>query len=163
MFGWDRLREQIDVERSLLQQNLETFRSLLVKCRSEPPDAIEMAALAFMLQSFYTGVENILKRIAVEIDGALPEGSNWHQLLLDQMTQPGLKRPAALSEETRVALDDYLRFRHVCRHAYGFNLQWDKMAELVWGCERTMEQFQRELEAFLTSAVGRSDLPQQDA
>ena len=52
-----------------------------------------------MLHSFYTGVENIFKRIALEIDGELPSGDYWHRQLLERMTEPGMSRPAVISAE----------------------------------------------------------------
>lgn len=48
------------------------------KCKTTKPDPIERSALAAMLHAFYTGVENILKRIALGINGRLPEGEFWH-------------------------------------------------------------------------------------
>jgi hypothetical protein len=34
---------------------------------------------------FYNGFENIFKRIAVELDGGLPDNEFWHRELLDSM------------------------------------------------------------------------------
>ena len=49
---------------------------------------IELSALAAMLHSFYNGIENILKRIALELDDPMPGGESWHKELLDCMTLP---------------------------------------------------------------------------
>jgi hypothetical protein len=85
---WDKVRKQVAVEREQLDHLIETHRPLLARCASTPPGAIELSALAAMLHSFYTGVENIFKRVAVEIDSAPPRGEAWHRELLDSMTRP---------------------------------------------------------------------------
>jgi hypothetical protein len=64
---WDKLRKQVAVELEQLKHLLEVHRSLLTKCITDTPDPIEVSALAAMLHSFYTGVENIFKRIAVSL------------------------------------------------------------------------------------------------
>jgi hypothetical protein len=89
------------------------YRVLLRKCETSPPDDIELSALAAMVHSFYTGIENIFKRIAEELDGQLPRSSGfWHRELLDTMNKPGRVRPAVISENLVECLDSYLDFRH---------------------------------------------------
>ena len=70
-----------------------------------------------MLHSFYNGVENIFKRIALELDGQLPNSRTWHRDLLNAMARPGPSRRAVISEELRDHLNEYLNFRHVFRSA----------------------------------------------
>jgi len=67
--GWDRFRKQQAAEREQLARLLATMRPLLATCRETTPTDIELSALAAVLHSFYTGVENIFKRVAVELDG----------------------------------------------------------------------------------------------
>ncbi len=76
---WDKLRKQVAVELELLRHLLETHRTLLVRSSDSVPSPIELSALAAMLHSFYNGVENILKRVATEIDGGVPAGEFWHR------------------------------------------------------------------------------------
>lgn len=64
---WHRLRKQIAVERELLNRLLDDHRPLLEKCVRAEPNRIELSALAAMLHSFYSGVENIFKRVVVEL------------------------------------------------------------------------------------------------
>jgi len=151
---WARLRKQVDLEREQLHRLLETHRSLLEKCLSSPPNEIELSALAAMLHSFYTGIENVLKRIAIEVDGASPCGEFWHRELLDAMTRPSNLRPAAISSALRERLSEYLEFRHVFRQAYAFQLNWHKMCSLVLGCEQTLRLLEGELDRFLESGSG---------
>lgn len=117
---WDRLQKQVALEREQLRRLFETHRPLLEKCQSVPPDAIELSALAAFLHSFYNGVENILKQIAMETDGSLPGGDIGHRQLLDIMTTPGKSRAGVITPELSERLSEYLSFRHVFRHAYTF-------------------------------------------
>jgi hypothetical protein len=73
----------------------------------------------------------------------------WHRQLLDAMTQPTEARKAVISEPLRQTLRAYLEFRHTFRHAYSFELKWEKMAGLVQNCEQTLLRLEAELDAFL--------------
>ena len=81
----DRLRKQLDVERRQLNRLIDEHRTLLESCASNEPNAIEVSALATFLHSFYSGIENSLKRIATEMDGGVPSGEAWHRQLLTAM------------------------------------------------------------------------------
>src|SRR5215204_5952622 len=90
-----KLRKQIDVERQQLNRLIDEHRPLLESCRSSVPSAIEVSALAAFLHSFYSGMENSLKRIATELDGTVPSGDAWHRRLLTSMSDVTNFRPAA--------------------------------------------------------------------
>jgi hypothetical protein len=64
--GLDKFRKQQATEREQLRRLLAGMHELLAKCRTTAPTEIELSALAATLHSFYTGVENIFKRLAVE-------------------------------------------------------------------------------------------------
>ena len=145
---WPKLRKQVAVEMEQIRQLLETYRPLLEKCATATPDVIERAALAAMLHAFYNGIENIFHRVSVEVDGESLKGELWHRQLLERMAQSGKNRPAVVSEILKDKLRAYLEFRHVFRHAYTFELRWEKMAEIVLGCEETFDQFESEITHF---------------
>jgi hypothetical protein len=149
---WDKLRKQIGVELEQLDRLFELHRPLLDKTREMPPNDIELSALAAFLHSFYTGIENILKRVAVEVDGLPPHGESWHRELLASMTERAAGRPPVVSPNLGTLLMEYLQFRHFFRHAYSFLLQWSKMRPLIMGCEDTLAEFRAEIESFLSHA-----------
>jgi hypothetical protein len=93
----DKLIKQVAVELEQLSNLLQTYRPLVSRCATVKPDPIELSALAAMLHAFYTGIENILKRIAMERDGGLPRSEIWHRQLLDAMTHFSLSRPEVIS------------------------------------------------------------------
>ena len=77
---------------------------------------------AALLETFYTGIEKALTRIAATM-GGMPDGAAWHRRLLDDaaLELPKL-RPAILSADTVRALEPYLAFRHRFRNLYLFDL-----------------------------------------
>ena len=147
---WPELAREIGVERESLDRLLAMHHELIVKCGSTPPDHIETSALSAMLHSFYTGIENLFKRVAVHLDQGMPQGEMWHSRLLDSMVVPTADRPVVISDELRDHLRGYLSFRHVFRHAYAFELRWSKMSPLVLDCEKTLKWLGRELDGFAT-------------
>lgn len=113
------------------------------------PDYLQAAALS--LQNFYMGVERIFEEIAKQVDESLPTGAGSHRELLEQM---GLKisqiRPAVLQADTLEALNEYRGFRHVAIHRYGFELQPDRIQELVKSLPVCQSQFSKDIESFCT-------------
>jgi hypothetical protein len=145
---WPELKEQIAVEQNQLQQLLELHQPLLQECRSKEPGVIELSALASLLHSFYTGIENMFRRVAIELDGGAIQGEAWHRRLLQQMVESQENRPQVISSELYERLRPYLQFRHVFRGAYSFQLQWEKMAPLVLDCEETLAVLRSEIASF---------------
>src|SRR3989442_1331963 len=114
----DKLRRQIAGELDQLNRLIDIHRALLDQCALVPPSPIETSALGAMLHSFYNGIENIFKRIALELDGELPDSGTWHRDLLEAMARSTSRRPAVLSQSLEARLKEYLNFRHVFRSAY---------------------------------------------
>lgn len=144
----DKLIKQIALEQEQLNRLIDTHRSLLAQCALQPPNDIELSALGFFLHSFYSGLENIFKRIAIEIDGGSPQEEAWHRQLLDGMAAANEVRTAVISAALYDTLSEYLAFSHVVRQSYSFHLQWEKMAALVLNCEATMRSVEDELRVF---------------
>ena len=151
---WDNLREQVTLERRQLHRLFPVYRPLLAKCAVSPPNEIELHAFAAMLHSFYNGFENIFKRITLELGDPMSGGESWHKDLLDGMTETTRNRKPVLSPELRSQLKEYMEFRHVFRHAYTFDLRWDRMKTLVLGCEETLQLVEGELDRFFESGTG---------
>lgn len=132
-----------------MRRLIDDFRPLIESAAAAEPGRFDLAALATVLHSFYGGVENMMKRIAIEIDGAVPKGEASHADLLSQVANATAARPAFIDAALRDRLGDYLRFRHVFRHAYAFELSWSKMAPLVYGLLATANDVERAMDQFL--------------
>lgn len=122
----------------------------------EEPSHRDKAALGAFVHSFYNGVENVLKRLAQEVDRSVPGGEGWHQALLRRMTTAvsGV-RPAVLRREMAASLEPYLGFRHFFRHSYTFELDWEKLRPLVERVEEVFEGFKGDVEAFFVDRLRR--------
>ena len=138
----------------MLRRLLDVHRPLLGKCAVSPPNDIELSALAAMLHSFYSGIENIFKRTTLELGDPMPGGESWHKELLDGMMQPTGNREPLLSPGLRGQLKEYMEFRHVFRHAYTFDLRWERMKTLVLRCEEMLQLVEGELDRFFVAGTG---------
>jgi hypothetical protein len=70
-------------------------------------------------------------RVVRQLEGAIPEGADWHQSLLHSaaLELPGV-RPVILSRQTVDALRPLLGFRHFFRHGYAVALDPLRLADL---------------------------------
>jgi hypothetical protein len=57
-------------------------------------------------------------------------------------------RPAVLNHQLARRLDEYLRFRHLFRNIYGFDLEWERCRELLDDLAVTFELLSQQLAAF---------------
>ncbi len=112
-------------------------------------DDLYLDSVALNLHDFYAGLERVFSLIAATIDGGLPNGANWHQMLLSQMAEelPGV-RPAVISAQTKSMLEIYLGFRHVVRNVYAYKFNPGKMRPLVEELPTVFACLQEELIAF---------------
>lgn len=112
-------------------------------------DDLYLDSVALNLHSFYAGLERLFEMVAAVVDGQVPRGENWHQVLLDQVSaeNPAV-RPAVISDGTRWILDEYRGFRHVVRNVYTFRFDPAKIGTLVEGAPAAYSQVRAELLAF---------------
>ncbi len=69
------LREQVGVELELLNRTLEEILSARSQMEHEPPSVLIVSGFGALLMNFYSGIENILRRIAVFEKLTMPAGS----------------------------------------------------------------------------------------
>ena len=90
-----------------------------------------------------------MERIAIHIDGKIPKGDDWHIELLMQMARPvkGV-RPAVINQDVTEKLKEYLRFRHLFRHMYGYELNWERFKGLSLSLSTILSEFKLDLVRF---------------
>lgn len=148
MNGFKVLKAQIISELDNLKKLLDEAADIVNKNDSN----INIRAGGSILHDFYTGVENIFHAIAATIDEKIPSGLSWHIELLNQMTlNIENLRSAVISKSTAKELEEYLRFRHLFRKRYGFDLQWENIKTLLIKLPRVYEALEKDLMNVLKS------------
>ncbi len=145
---WARLAERIRDEIAELGRVVDRAQE---GCRraAQSADDYYLDGVALNLHGFYGGLERLFQRIAAVVDDNVPQGANWHQVLLGQMAaEVPTVRPAVISTDTRDALDEYRGFRHVVRNVYAFKFDPAKVQALVERAPAVLAQVQAELTSF---------------
>ena len=132
--------------------------TLVLKNEKGQVRGTDLMACAGYLHHYYTGVESILERISRSFDGGLVLGGDYHRELLRSMTLeiPDI-RPSIISKELAEELDEYRRFRHMFRHAYGSELRWRKMEPLANGIDSLTTTLLKKLSEFIRFVDKLSD------
>jgi hypothetical protein len=125
------LLEDLAVERGKLDTLVEILREINPSAELQAVAPLWVDAVALRLQSLYTGIERCCLLIVRVLNGTTPEGGDWHRRLLERMALATAARPAVLSAATVRSLGELLRFRHVVRHLYAYELDAEQVKRLL--------------------------------
>ena len=142
------LAHRIRQELVEVEHVLERIREGWQRARRSNDDYY-LDSVALNLHGFYSGLERLFALIAETIDGSVPQGENWHQVLLQQVSEevPHV-RPAVISKEVSKRLNEYRGFRHVVRNVYTYHFDSSKVEKLVVSAPALFNQLKAELSAF---------------
>jgi predicted nucleotidyltransferase len=113
------------------------------------PDEFAVRALACYVDDFSKGCERLCARVAIALDGGLPQGERWQQVLLGRMGESGGNgRPPLFRGSLLLELDEYRRFGHGMRHIYGHELEVERVLTLGRGAEPLLERVKTSVAAF---------------
>jgi len=105
---------------------------------SEPDIVLKTAASSFMAQ-YYTGIENILKRISKYFNIPLPKSDSRHLELFSYFCNPPRSPlPILFTDNIRNEINELRKFRHRFQHGYSFTLEWN---ELLIGAKTVIDTF----------------------
>ena len=153
-----RHKEEIPVLVAEIRDELSKLQILAQKLlsqknRTKEEEIAESAALR--LHNFYTGCERIFKLIASEVNGGAPHELDWHKRLLNQVAlEIDEIRPAVISHQTRKDLEELLRFRHIVRNIYGFELEPGRIETLITLTLGLHPRFTKEIDNFIAFLMG---------
>jgi uncharacterized membrane protein YheB (UPF0754 family) len=143
------LETKLLFEISQIDKLLDTHKPLLDLCKLKIPDFIEMSATAMFLHSFYNGLENILKLIIKFYDARLPNDIKWHMDLLEAAFVSNENRKKVFRSELQNILEEHLKFRHFVRYSYGFQLEWERMEDLIMNINNTWNMAKEDINVFI--------------
>jgi len=131
-------------------RDLERLRGEMSEVlKHSTPGFLETRAAGSILHDFYSGIEKIFRRIAVKIDRDVPSDEDWHTELLIRMSMSiDNIRPPVINVELKEQLGEYLRFRHLFRNIYGFELKWERCKALGVMMIEILETFTKEIRKF---------------
>lgn len=141
------LREKVEAE---LEQMDRALRELPGARRMSRLSVLELGGTGSLLSSLYHGVENILKQGLLAIGVAVPGGAAWHRDLLQSACSHGI-----ISIELRDRLAAYMAFRHFFTHAYGFDLDPERLLPLVKEARSVHAQCKKEARRFVRTQAAK--------
>ena|SRR3990167_4254884 len=133
------LQEDVLAEQKLIEKTIQRLSVIKSQLPLAEDDHKTEPAMGTYLMNFYSGIENILKRICKVYYETFPAGQNWHKELLDLSYQPPEGKFSVFSEKVVSRLYKYKNFQHRFVSGYGFQLEAKKMIELVDGVEPLWE------------------------
>lgn len=141
----ERIRGEVpDLDR-VVQRALAAW----AQAKRMPDESAYLDSVALNLHGFYSGLERLFELIARHVDRSLPTGETWHRDLLQQMAQDMTSvRPAVLSQDSALTLDEFRRFRYLVRSVYAISLAPEKMAGLMSALPTLWLTLRAELLAF---------------
>ncbi len=141
-----RIRKEIETELTALNRVINEYSAI----PAETEEWVKIRTKASLLHDYYTGIERIFFRIASELNGGIPRTEQWpRDLLRDMSLDLDVIRPPVISDNLYQKLLPYLRFRHLFRNLYGFELEWEKMKELDESFSAVSSAWLREIRVFL--------------
>lgn len=145
------LIQRISDERDKIEGTLKKIEERLEKIKTAPAEYREEieTTIAKNLVDCYRGMENIFRRIALDVDLRMPDGSRWHKELLTQMAAPQAERQPVISQETFETLVELLEFRHVFNNIYGEELVYEQTERNAKQVGELFTSLSKELETFI--------------
>jgi hypothetical protein len=119
---------------------------------------ISTTSRASAVESLFTGMERVLKRIlsimGEDVFEAKQDRSHhqFHRQLIAQSAISYRARPPVISTGLRDKMDELRKFRHFERNSYGHSLESDRVTDVVDLAIATTDMFERELRVFMMSA-----------
>ena len=145
------LIQRIFDERSQIERTLKKIEERLEKIKAAPVEYREEieTTIAKNLVDYYRGIENVFRRIALDVDLRIPDGSRWHKELLTQMAEPQGERQPVISQESFEILEELLEFRHVFNNIYGEELVYEKTERNAKLIGELFINLSKDLDAFI--------------
>jgi len=138
-----------DIENTILVQVLDDLENVKAS-RDKPYYQSMVNSLGKNLHDFYDAIQVLIfERIADETGEGRPRAEQYHKVLLKNMSLEieGI-RPPVISKTTYRKLEEYLRFRHLFRHTYGYRLEESRFIHLAEAAKEVFSKFRKDIVRF---------------
>ena len=134
-----------------LDRELKEVDSLFSLAALGEFDRIQTMAASVVLHSIYNGIETIFIKLYQFEKGRLTTESNWHRKLLDLVAGTAPESIHIISEESLDKLSDFLAFRHMFRHNYGWKLDPDLVKSKLLEAPVLLEKVKEEILLYMNT------------
>lgn len=106
--------------------------------------------IGYYLHVLYGLFENIFEQIAENFGNQIADKAQWHAQLLRRMTLDVKQiRPAVISDETYIHLNELRAFRHLFRNAYLLEFDPERLNIVLRHAKELRAHYRTDLERFL--------------
>lgn len=154
----NKLNERLKIALSELERHCSKFSLLQSYVQNKKPDEIILSAIGSHLHSYYNGIEKIFDIINKETDNFSFNSEKSHSELLSVMAMKTDKRNAVISEQSKIELSDYMKFRHFFRHSYSYDIDWNKIKPLLDNIQENWQRVHEEIDTFRNDFVKKQTI-----
>ena len=120
--------------------------------RSKEKGKAAAESIGYQLHNLYCAWEDLFELVAKTFENNIHDRGRYHLELLKRMTLAieGV-RPALLTQEVFVLLNNLRSFRHFIRHAYSYDLDENKVRIVLMDAMKLRDLYQNDISIFLRS------------
>lgn len=150
------MKEEIKLLKSEIIDDLQSIKRIYDKLNREKgkventPSEAQLINIGYYLHNLYNAFENIFLNIADVFENQIKEKSRWHYSLQKRMALNIEDiRPKVICKETSNYLDELRRFRHIFRHSYDYEIDWERLKIVLKKAEKLQRIYQKEIRNFI--------------
>ncbi len=127
------------------------YKKIEIRSKDFEKTPQQTESLAYQLHNLYCAFEDLFRIVADYFENNIIEKDRWHIDILKKM-KIEIKgvRPPFISENVYSLLNELRAFRHFVRHAYGYELEPEKVGIVLSKAVKLKEIYQDEVESFLS-------------
>ena len=145
-------KERVALLQAELQSRTQAIANIYLKLddRKGRRGKVAVESLAYQLHNLYCAFEDLFRAVAVAFENNIDHKTRHHTELLKRMTYTieGV-RPALLSHDSFMLLDNLRAFRHFFRHAYSYDLDERKVRIVLEDAIKLRILYARDVQTFM--------------
>ena len=128
------------------------YRAIEDREKGAKTDQATLESLGYKLHNLYCAFEDLFKIVAQYFENQIEDVARYHKELLRRLSLSieGV-RPALISEKTYKLLDELRAFRHFFRHAYSYELRYEKIVPTLESAYQLKGLYQKDTGQFLNT------------
>jgi len=111
-----------------------------------------LESLGYKLHNLYCAFEDLFKIVAQFFENQIDDLARYHKELLRRLSLAieGV-RPALISKESYKELAELRAFRHFFRHAYFYELKYEKIISPLQSADKLKSLYEKDISQFFTT------------